>query len=90
MCKKILSNQCMQRKIGADKGGLISEGIFSIFVPSSKKGAKSISSTFQTNVKKKVEASDFAHFFEDLTKVKEIKQTLLIWVMYQCQNIYRF
>jgi len=42
----------MQRKIGADKGGLISEGIFSIFVPSSKKGAKSISSTFQTDVKK--------------------------------------
>jgi len=76
MCKKILSNQCMQRKIGADKGGLISEGIFS------KKGAKSISS--------KVEASDFAHFFEDGTKVKEIKQTLLIWVMYQCQNIYSF
>jgi len=54
MCKKILSNQCMQRKIGADKGGLISEGIFSIFVPSSKKGAKSISSTFQTNVKKRL------------------------------------
>lgn len=58
MCKKILSNQCMQRKIGADKGGLISEGIYSIL----KKRAKSISSTFQTNVKKKVDASDFAHF----------------------------